>query len=127
MKMDVFEMRREVSEDDVSILVERFYDRVRDDARLGSVFDAQIEAHAWPQHLARMRDFWSTVLLGTGRYRGNPMAAHQSIPGIEGSDFAHWLELFEVVVRETFSQDVADAILQRAHRMGASLTAALGL
>lgn len=125
--MDVFEMRRRVTEDDVATLVTQFYERVRDDGQLGPVFDAQIEATAWPSHLARMRDFWSTILLGTGRYHGNPMAKHQSVPGIERTHFTNWLALFEVVAREIFADDVADAILQRAHRMGDRLTASLSL
>jgi hemoglobin len=127
MTMDVFEMRRRVTEDDVAQLVGWFYDRVRDDAQLGPVFGSRIEAQGWPRHLARMRDFWSTVLLGAGRYRGNPMAAHQSIPGIERVHFTRWLNVFEAVVRDVLSQEVAEAILHRAHRMGERLTASLGV
>ena len=127
MTMDVFEMRRRVSVDDIALLVERFYGRVQDDALLGPVFGARIEKHAWPRHLATMRDFWSTVLLGTGTYRGNPMSAHWSIPDIDRAHFTRWLGLFETVAREVFDGDVADAIVQRAHRMRDSLTASLRL
>ncbi len=122
MSMDVFEMRRRVTEDDLANLVERFYERVRADSDLGPMFETQIDAEAWPAHLARTRDFWSTVLLGTGLYRGNPMEVHRSIPGLQPAHFAQWLDLFGVVLHEQFSQDVAEAILQRARRMAESLS-----
>lgn len=125
--MDVFEMRRLVTDADVSALVERFYDRVRENPSLAPVFDARIEATAWPGHLTKMKDFWSTVLLGTGRYRGNPMTAHQSIPAVTREHFEDWLALFEDVVGEQFAENVAHAILQRARRMGDSLMASLSL
>ena len=125
--MDVFEMRRRVTEADVSVLVERFYDRVRENPSLAPVFDARIEPRAWPGHLTKMKDFWSTVLLGTGRYRGNPMTAHQSVPGVTREHFGGWLALFEDVVGELFAEDVARAILQRARRMGERLMASLSL
>jgi hypothetical protein len=32
------------------------------------------------QHLATLVDFWSSVGLKTGRYRGNPQAAHRPLP-----------------------------------------------
>jgi len=120
-------MRQRVTERDVSALVERFYDRVRDDALLGPVFDAQVEAAAWPVHLARMKAFWSTVLLGTGKYRGDPITAHQAVPGIQRGHFERWLALFEEVAREVVAREVADAILRRAHRMGDRLTSSLRL
>ena len=127
MNMDVFELRRRVGEEDVARLVERFYERVRDDPELGPVFDARIAADAWPRHLSRMRDFWSTVLLGSGRYRGDPMAVHAAIPGVGRAHFAAWLALFGQVAREVCAGDVATAILQRAERMEARLIAALGV
>lgn len=125
--MDIFEMRRRVTEADVAALVDRFYDRVRETPSLAPVFDARIEAGAWPEHLSKMRAFWSTVLLGSGRYRGNPMTTHQAIADITREHFADWLGLFEVVVGELFAEDVARAIVQRARRMGDSLTASLRL
>lgn len=123
--MDVIEMRRRVTDDDVAALVERFYARVRDDPLLGPVFASRIEPAAWPAHLARMRDFWSTVLLGAGRYHGDPMAAHRAVPGLGRTHFARWLACFEEVAGEVLARDVAAAVVRRAQRMGANLTAGL--
>ncbi len=127
MTIDIFEMRRRVTETDIARLVDGFYDRVREHPTLAPVFDARVENEDWPEHLAKMKRFWSTVLLGTGRYRGNPMTAHESIPGVSRAHFADWLSLFEDVVHDVFATEVAAAIVQRAHRMGDSLMANLRL
>src|SRR3546814_17153583 len=52
-------------------VVHNFYGRVRDDTEMGPVFDDAISA--WPHHFGMLVDFWSSVMLPTGRYTGNPM------------------------------------------------------
>src|SRR3546814_18123182 len=49
-------------------VVNNFYGRVRDDTELGPVFDDAISD--WPPHIGKMVDFWSSVMLTTGRYKG---------------------------------------------------------
>src|SRR6185437_7027464 len=49
-------------------------------------------------HLQTMCDFWSSVLLMTGRYHGQPMRKHAPLP-IGGVHFDRWLELFEAAAR----------------------------
>ena len=73
-------------------MVEEFYSAIRGDARLGPIFAARIAD--WDQHLDRMTAFWTSVLHEGGGFRGNPMAKHIAIPGIERDDFLHWLALF---------------------------------
>ena len=46
-------------------LLDRFYARVRADAALGPVFNDAVED--WDRHLATLADFWSSVMLTTGR------------------------------------------------------------
>ena len=59
----------------IHALVHGFYARVRADAELGPIFERAIGDH-WDTHLATMCDFWSSVMLTSGRYKGNPMMAH---------------------------------------------------
>jgi len=125
--MNVFEMRQRVTPDDLSRLVERFYGRVRVDPLLAAVFDGRIPHDAWPAHLARMKDFWCTVLLGRGGYRGNPMLVHADVPDVTREHFTRWLSTFGEVLRELFEPPIADAIHGRARRMGANLVDALGV
>ena len=53
-------------------LVDAFYTKVRADAVLGPVFEAKIDN--WDQHLAKLTDFWSSIVLMSGRYKGRPTA-----------------------------------------------------
>ena len=77
-----------------------FYDRVFRDAILGPIFTRLIPPEAWPAHLSKMCDFWSSVMLMSGRFHGAPMPAHMRIGGLERAHFAHWLALFgETMVR----------------------------
>jgi hemoglobin len=76
----------------ISDLVEGFYDRVRADPLLGPVFAERVED--WGPHLARMKQFWSSVALATGVYNGRPMPKHMSLP-VDAEHFDRWLALFE--------------------------------
>src|SRR5690606_30007287 len=67
--------RPAVSEETIGALVDASYNLVRDDALLGPIFARHVTN--WPRHLATMRDFWSTVILHSGRYAGRPFEVHQ--------------------------------------------------
>ena len=80
------------SEAEVGELVHAFYGRVRQDPRLGPIFAAHVDD--WDRHLAKMVDFWSSILRKTARYRGTPMPTHVALPGLSAELFSRWLELF---------------------------------
>jgi hypothetical protein len=65
--------------DDVALLVDQFYGKVRYDDLLGPIFNdvAQVD---WPAHMATLYSFWETMLLGTGTYRGAPFPKHAVLP-----------------------------------------------
>ena len=71
-----------LSEDDIGRLVDDFYGKIRADAELGPIFARAIPGD-WGPHLATMRNFWSSVMLTSGRYKGNPVAVHGRVVGIE--------------------------------------------
>ena len=76
-----------MTEQQLATLVDRFYAKVRADEVLGPVFNGAV--HDWPEHLEKLSAFWSSVMLTTGRYKGNPMAAHmKQKSAIEPSMFA---------------------------------------
>ena len=60
----------------------------------------------WGPHLATMRNFWSSVMLTSGRYKGNPVAVHGRVAGIEMELFDRWLALFDECCRELFVPDM---------------------
>lgn len=113
------------TETQIRRMVETFYRRVRDDDVLGPVFEERIGSE-WDAHLDRMVDFWSTVLLASGRYRGDPIQAHRRIPGIASGHFDRWLELFRPVVHEIFPDGLAEDVYGRALRMRMVLERNLG-
>jgi hypothetical protein len=80
LAQDVME-RTGISEAMIAQLVDRFYGRVRQDELLGPVFAA---VQDWDAHLAKLSDFWSSVVLTTGRYHGQPMRAHLPLSLIGG-------------------------------------------
>ncbi|MEE7457446.1 hypothetical protein MPAR168_04355 [Methylorubrum populi] len=115
----------ELTETALAAFLDAFYARVRRDPLIGPVFAGKIPDEAWPRHLATIHDFWSSVLLKTGRYKGNPFARHLGIAGIDPAHFARWLGLFEETATEVFVPEIAREIVERAHRIGDSLKAGL--
>ena len=80
---------------------------------------------AWPKHLAIIADFWSTVMLKTGRYRRNPFTAHQRVEGIDPELFDRWLALWRETCQELLTADAADALYSKAVVIADSLKAGL--
>ena len=115
----------ELTEAALAVFLDAFYARVRRDPLIGPVFAAKIPDAAWPRHLATIRDFWSSVLLKTGRYKGNPFGRHLGIEGINPAHFTRWLGLFEETAAEVFVPEIAGEIVERAHRIGDSLKSGL--
>ncbi|MBL8746980.1 MAG: group III truncated hemoglobin, partial [Phycisphaerae bacterium] len=75
----------------------------------------------WSLHLPKMYDFWSTVVLHSGRYSGRPIEAHLRIPGLSARHFARWLTLWESTVDRVIGRPRGDAFVIAARRMAASM------
>ena len=116
----------EVSEEMIRELVHTFYGRVRDDDLLGPIFEAQI-GDRWALHLDKMCRFWSSVLLGTGRFLGDPIGAHLSLEGITSAHFDRWIELFSETTDGLFVERDAQEIVIRSQRIRAVLEHRMGL
>ncbi|MBJ9623487.1 group III truncated hemoglobin [Burkholderia multivorans] len=110
----------EPTEDNIRDLVYAFYDRVRADPLLGPVFDTKL-AGRWDEHLPKMVSFWSSLVLGTKRYRGNVQQAHQPLEGIEPAHFSRWLSLFLNTVDTRYAPAAAIRFMEPALRIAQSL------
>jgi hemoglobin len=119
-----FDAPDEVDEDMVEKLVRTFYARVREDRLIGPIFLRAI-GEDWEAHLVRLCDFWSSVALGTGRYKGTPMHAHLKLQGLAPEHFERWLDMFRATAREVCPPASADFFIDRAERIAKSLQAAL--
>ncbi len=114
-----------VTEASIGLLIERFYAAIRRDPALAPVFESAIAEAEWPGHLATMRRFWSSVMLGSGRYAGNPVAVHRAVRGLERPMFAHWLALFETTAAGLFAPEQAALFVDKARRIAGSLLVAV--
>ncbi len=110
----------------ISLLVETFYSSVRADDRLGPIFTAHV--NDWDAHLARLKQFWRSVLHSSGEFTGNPMRTHMALPTLAADDFAHWLELFyAALVRLGTSPAAIHEIGTRARMIADSLLTGIAM
>lgn len=109
-----------ITAEQVSQLVDQFYNRVRADNRLAPLFVAHMSAD-WDVHLPKMKAFWRSVLLKTGEYKGKPVPAHAKMKDVGTDDFSQWLVLFGTTVQEVFEPAAWPPIMQAAERIATSL------
>jgi hemoglobin len=113
-------MYKQLNRDAIATLVRDFYTDIRRDSVLGPVFEGAIGAD-WEPHLERMVEFWCSVMLSSGEFKGNVFGKHMQLQGIGVAHFQRWLGLFEGHVRRLFQAELADEFLVVARRIAASL------
>ncbi|MBV9771811.1 MAG: group III truncated hemoglobin [Bryobacterales bacterium] len=104
-------------------LVHRFYGKIRADEMLGPIFDGAI-GDRWDSHLATMRLFWSSVMLGSATYKGNPLAVHLRLPIASPRHFERWLCLWRETTAEVCG-DQAGVFVEKAESIARRLILAL--
>lgn len=113
-----------ITQAQLATLIPDFYARVRADGVIGPVFAGAIDS--WPPHLDKLVAFWSSVMLTTGRYKGNPMAAHMKhLASITPPMFDRWLALWAQVTADTLPAGIAAELQAKAERIAQSLKLAL--
>jgi hemoglobin len=110
-----------IEEELICAVVEAFYARVRTDADLAPIFQKILD---WPAHLARMCDFWSSVILITGAYKGDVIGQHLPLPGLTDRHFGTWIELFDATTRELCTPQQAAVFSLRAAKIAEAIKAA---
>lgn len=114
----------DITENRLARVVSAFYVRVRQDELLGPVFDGAVED--WPSHVRLLSGFWSSVMLTTGRYKGNPVAAHRlHTDAITPAHFERWLAIWAEVTDARLPAHAAAALQEKAARIAQSLQLAL--
>jgi hemoglobin len=102
--------------EDIRLLVDGFYGKVREDELLGPVFEEKLAGH-WDRHLEKMYRFWQTVLLDEGQtYFGNPFMKHAPLP-IYQPHFDRWLLLWDQTLNAHFQGPRAEDAINRARNM----------
>ncbi|OHT19378.1 group III truncated hemoglobin [Edaphosphingomonas haloaromaticamans] len=114
----------EMDDEGLKALVDAFYARVRADGALGPIFNDAIAD--WPEHLDKLAAFWSSVMLTSGRYKGQPVPAHMKHKDrIAPALFGRWLELWAQTTEELMTPGAAVALQDRAARIAQSLQLAM--
>jgi hemoglobin len=114
----------DIDEVKIERLVRAFYTKVRTDPRLGPIFEERL-GDDWEPHLRRMMDFWSSLMLTTGRYSGTPLQKHLQLGDVRSEDFERWLELFEKTAVSVGGKAFAAAFMNKASRVEKSLQMAM--
>lgn len=113
-----------IDEAGLARLVDAFYARVRADAELGPIFNDAIDD--WPHHLEKLTAFWSSVMLTSGRYKGQPVPAHMKHRSrITPELFDRWLGLWKQATDELMEPVAALALQEKAARIAESLKLAM--
>ena len=112
-----------ITEPAIAALVTRFYGKARRDPTIGPLFEQAVGD--WDAHMSKLCDFWSSVMLTSGRYKGNPMAAHIKQSKIEPAFFERWLALWHETAGEVFAPAAAAQFDLKAERIAESLKLAL--
>ena len=112
-----------IREEELTPLVEEFYARVRADPALGPIFNDAIDD--WPEHLGKLTAFWSSVMLTSGRYKGQPVPAHLKHKArITPALFERWLALWVQTTNDRMTPEAAAALQAKARRIAESAAAA---
>ncbi len=107
------------SKEEVKLLVDTFYGRVRHDNLLGPIFNTIIGDN-WEHHLPRMYTFWCMSIFGEGGYTGNAVQKHVAIDRqilLEEMHFEHWISLWHQTVNELFEGKKAEEAKKKAGLM----------
>ncbi len=111
-----------VTREDLTVLVDSFYEKVKSDSLLGPVFSE----FDWPNHLPVMYNFWCSMMLGERSYQGNPLQAHMHL-AITAVHFERWITLFTTTVDSMFTGERAEEIKMRARSIAGIFQFKMGL
>lgn len=114
------------TENDVGVVVRRFYRSAIPDDLLGPVFEGF--GVDWSQHIPKLVRYWSRALLGVAGYGGNTIRAHRAVYDAAPFGDAHlerWTELWAEAVDETYVGPVAELAKQRAFEVARSMRRAM--
>ncbi len=109
-------MKKDIQDlNDIKLLVDTFYGKVRENPMLKDIFNTIIQDR-WPEHLAKMYNFWQTVLLEEHTYYGSPFVPHAKLP-VDLEHFDKWLLLFNSTVDDLFEGEKAEKAKWQGQRM----------
>lgn len=112
-----------ITERNIERLVDTFYAKIRADKDLGPIFFRAMgdDPEMWKPHMQTMYDFWSSIMLNSGRYSGNPLQKHRELPPFDRALFDRWLDLFKKTAWQIYKEEVANHFIKKSERIAESL------
>ena len=111
-------LANEITRKNVETMVLSFYRKIVKDDTVGPFFVAKLgddmSNEYWKPHLELLINFWSSMMLGDGSYRGNPFAPHMSLGELNREVFERWLKLFFETLDEIYEPQAADLFKERS-------------
>ncbi len=103
----------------MELLVDQFYEQVLKDEVICFIF-TKISPISVETHMPIMYDFWTSILLNSNAYKGNPMIKHFAINEkhpLEKVHFERWLSLWKATLEKHFEGPVAEEAFNRANQI----------
>jgi len=111
-------LANEITRKNIETMVLSFYRKILKDDTVGPFFVAKLgddmSNEYWKPHLELLINFWSSMMLGDGSYRGNPFAPHMSLGELNREVFERWLKLFFETLDEIYEPQAADLFKERS-------------
>lgn len=114
-----------LTEEDVRLMVNSFYDKVKEDELLSPVFNDHAKID-WEAHLPKMYKFWNAVILAIPGYSGSPFPPHALLP-VNPAHFDRWVSLFVTNIDEHFSGPNAESTKDKARNVAKVFQYKMGL
>lgn len=107
---------------DLELLVNSFYAKIRIDELLGPIFNSHIPENKWPEHLAKLADFWETNIFGVAKFKGSPTQKHINVDKnlnytISQVHFGKWLQLWFETINDLFIGENAQRAKDASRKM----------
>ncbi|WP_332303222.1 DUF1971 domain-containing protein [Rhizobium sp. GR12] len=112
-----------LTEAEINEVLQTFYAKVRTDPVLSVPFSV---VQDWDEHMVRLTDFWSSLTLTSGRYKGNPLSMHVIHSHLIRPDmFDRWLELWRQTTTYLLAPEIAYEMQAKAVRIASRFSFAL--
>lgn len=106
--------------EDVALLVNTFYTKIRANDELGPIFNTAIKD--WDSHLIHLTNFWESQLFRKNVFSGNPLKKHVEVDENNNNQltndlFGLWLQFWLGTIDELFEGELADLAKDRARNI----------
>ena len=118
-----------VSSNEIKMVIDTFYEKVRADASIGFIFN-DIAKVDWEHHMPIMYTVWESTVFGTGTYTRNAMTPHfvlQDKVKFTAAHFERWVFLFVTTVDELYAGENAEIMKMRATSIAGLMQNKLGI